>query len=223
MQDAPNPSQDGQEDLEPVQGPRRTGNNLPLQLTSFVGREREIAEVETLLSEHRLLTLTDPGGSGKTRLALAVASGTVERLDDGGWLVELAPLTDPALVFQAVASVLGVQETPGSSLVDTLVGYLEPRCTLIVLDNCEHLVDSCASLAEALLRRVPNLWILATSREGLGVAGETLFAVPPLTLPDPHRVPAVDGLPRYEASGLSVERARAVRPDSCRSATASGA
>ena len=148
-----NPSQDGQEDLEPVRGPRRTGNNLPLQLTSFVGREREMAEVETLLSEHRLLTLTGPGGSGKTRLALAVASGTVEGFKDGVWLVELAPLTDPALVFQAVASVLGVQETPGSSLVDTLVGYLEPRRILLVLDNCEHLVDACASLAEALLRR----------------------------------------------------------------------
>ena len=211
MQDAPDPSQEGPEDSAPmVESP---ANNLPLQLTSFVGREREMAEVEELLAGRRLLTLTGPGGSGKTRLALAVASGAVEGFDDGVWLVELASLSDPDLVPQAIASALGVQETPGSSLIDTLVGYLGPRRMLIVLDNCEHLVDACASLAEALLRRCPNLWILATSREALGVAGETLFAVPPLSLPDPHRVQAVDGLPRYEASGLFVERARAVRPD----------
>jgi predicted ATPase len=188
-------------------------HNLPLQLNSFVGRGREMAEIETLLADRRLLTLTGPGGSGKTRLALAVTSEVAEWFGDGVWLVELASLSDPDLLPQAVASVLGVRETPSAPLVDALVAYLEPRNVLLVLDNCEHLIEACASLAEALLRRCPDLRVLATSREALGVAGETLFAVPPLTLPDPHRPSGVEGLPRYEASRLFVERARAVKPD----------
>jgi predicted ATPase len=210
MQDAPDPSQDGPQDSAER---ARPGNNLPLALTSFVGREREIDEATRLLDTDRLLTLTGPGGSGKTRLALAVASQVVRDFEDGVWLVELATLSDPVLVPQAVASVLGVQETPGSPLIETLAGHLEPMDVLLVLDNCEHLIDASASLAEALLRRCPNLRIMATSREGLGVAGETLFAVPPLSLPDPHRPPAADSLPSYEASRLFVERARAVRQD----------
>jgi non-specific serine/threonine protein kinase len=188
-------------------------NNLPLQLSSFVGREREVAEVASLLSEHRLLTLTGPGGSGKTRLALAVASGLVERYEDGMWLVELAPLSDSDLVPQAVASVLGVREAPGTTFVDSLRAHLESRETLLILDNCEHLVEASASLAGALLPFCPNLKVLATSREALRTSGETLFVVPPLSLPDPRRPPAPDGLPSYEAARLFAERARAVRPD----------
>ncbi len=191
----------------------RPSDNLPLQLTSFVGREQEILEIEVLLREHRLLTLTGPGGSGKTRLALAVASTVVGGFEDGAWLVELAPLSDPDLVLQAVASVLGVRETPDVPLVDSLRGHLEPREILLILDNCEHVIGACASLAEVLLRRCPNLRILATSREALGVAGEALFAVPPLSLPDPRRLPAPESLPSYEAARLFVERAKAVRPD----------
>jgi predicted ATPase/DNA-binding CsgD family transcriptional regulator len=191
----------------------RPRDNLPLQLTSFVGREQEISEIEVLLREHRLLTLSGPGGSGKTRLSLAVASRAAQDFGDGVWLVELAPLSDPDLVPQAVASVLGVQETPGTPLVEKLVDYLEPRHVLLVLDNCEHLTEACAFLSETLLRRCPDLRVLATSREVLGIAGETLFDVPPLSLPDPHHLPAVDSLPRYEASRLFVERARTVRPD----------
>jgi predicted ATPase/DNA-binding CsgD family transcriptional regulator len=187
-------------------------HNLPLALTSFVGREREMAEAGRLLDTGRLLTLAGPGGSGKTRLALAVALEQVDRFEDGVWLVELAPLSDPDLVPQAVASVLGVRETPKTPLVDALVAHLETRSVLLVLDNCEHLVGACAVLAETLLRRCPDLSILATSREALGILGETLFAVPPLSLPDPHQLQDVTGLPRYEASRLFVERARTVRP-----------
>jgi predicted ATPase/DNA-binding NarL/FixJ family response regulator len=188
-------------------------NNLPFQLTSLVGREREISEVEGLLAEARLLTLTGPGGSGKTRLALAVVSEVIEDYEDGSWLVELAPLSDPELVAQAVASALSVREEPSIPLVKTLADYLAPRSVLLVMDNCEHLVQACAELTQALLRSCPDLRILATSREALGVPGETLFAVPPLSLPDPRHLPVVEGLPQYEAARLFVERARAVRPD----------
>ena len=171
-----------------------------------------MAEIGALLSEHRLLTLTGPGGSGKTRLALRVASGAVEGYEDGVWLVELTPLTDPELVPQAVASVLGVRESPERSLMETLAAHLGSKTELLVLDNCEHLVGACASLAEALLGRCPNLSVLATSREALGAEGEALFFVPSLSLPDPRRLPAADGLPGYEAARLFAERARAVRP-----------
>src|SRR5688572_7264635 len=134
--------QDGPEDSGPgVEQPRPT-NNLPLALTSFVGRQRQMAEVERVIADHRLLTLTGPGGSGKTRLALAVASGMTKRFEDGVWLVELAPLSDPDLVPQAVASALGVQETPGSPIVETLADHLQARSVLLVLDNCEHLIDA---------------------------------------------------------------------------------
>ena len=192
---------------------RRPKNNLPLQLTGLVGREREIAEVERLLSEHRLLTLTGPGGSGKTRLALAVASTLGDDYEDEAWLVELAPLSDPELVPQAVAPVLGVREEPGTAVLDSLRAHLEAREILLVLDNCEHLVDACADLADALLRSCPDLKVFATSREALGVVGETLFVVPPLSLPDPRHLQDIEGLSHYEATELFSERARAASPD----------
>ena len=179
-------------------------NNLPFQLTGLVGREREISEVKALLTETRLLTLTGSGGSGKTRLALAVAFEVAEGYEDGAWLVELAPLSNPELVPQAVASVLGVREAPGGPLLGTLADHLRSTSMLIVLDNCEHLIEACAGLAEALLRLCPNLSILATSREGLGITGETIFAVPPLSLPDPRRLPAPEMLQQYEATRLFV-------------------
>jgi predicted ATPase/DNA-binding NarL/FixJ family response regulator len=188
-------------------------NNLPLQLSSFVGRDREVEEIEALLSEHRLLTLTGPGGSGKTRLALAVASGVLERFEDGSWLVALAPLSDPESVPQAVASALSVREEPGRPLPETLSGYLEARELLLILDSCEHLVGACAELADALLRSCPSLHILATSREALGVPGEALFAIPPLSLPDVRHLPAVKDLTHSEATELFVERASAVKQD----------
>ena len=190
----------------------RPPHNLPLELSSFVGRRQEIAEVKALVGEIRLLTLTGPGGSGKTRLALTVASEVARDFGDGVWLVELAPLSDPELVPQAVASVLGVREAPGSPLTETLSDHLLSRTMLLVLDNCEHLIDASASLSEALLRRCPDLSILATSREALGITGESSWPVPPLSLPDPRRLPTVDGLPRYEAARLFVERAKALKP-----------
>ncbi len=187
-------------------------NNLPLQLSSFVGREREISDVRKLLSDNRLLTLTGPGGSGKTRLALEVARALVEAFEDGVWLVELASLSDPDLVAQTVASALGVREQPNRTLIETLTDALGERETLLIVDNCEHLVGACARLTEALLRACPNLRVLATSREALGVAGEVSWPVPSLSLPDSHHLRSIEELAGYEAVRLFVERASAVLP-----------
>ena len=153
--------------------PARPVDNLPLELSSFVGRERELAEVERLLGGTRLVTLSGPGGAGKTRLALAVAQDLVEEFRDGVWLVELAPLSDPDLVPQAAASALGVPEASDRSPTEDLVEHLKGLRTLLVLDNCEHLIEGCADLTDTLLRTCPDLRILATSREPLRVAGET--------------------------------------------------
>jgi predicted ATPase/two-component SAPR family response regulator len=186
----------------------RPFDNLPLELTSFIGREREVAEVEELLGDGRLLTLSGPGGSGKTRLALAVAQEVVEDFEDGVWWVDLASISDPKLVPLTVAAALGVREVPDRSLAESLAEYLGPRNSLVILDNCEHLIYGCAALADALLRRCPYLKILATSREPLRVAGETMWMVPSLSLPDPQWQPNAEQLVAYEALRLFIERAK---------------
>jgi len=190
--------------------------NLPIQLTSFVGRERELAEVERLLSTARLVTLIGAPGIGKTRLALQVAARMVSACPDGLWVVELAGLADPDLVTQSVASALGVREQPSQALIDTLTDGLRSHKLLIVLDNCEHLVGSCATLADSLLQLCPGVRMLATSREPLRVAGETTWRVPALSVPGPPQAPGepdpAGQLMRYESARLFVERARAIQP-----------
>ena len=206
------PGDSGPSVLSSRAGVATTGGR-PLELASFVGREREISELEELLADDtRLLTLTGPGGSGKTRLALEVAAQIVEQFEDGVWWVELAPISDPDLVPQAVAQVLNVHEAYGRSLTDAIADDLRDLEILVALDNCEHLVGASARIAETLLRSSPGLRILATSRETLGVGGEKTFPVAPLSLPDPLRPPAFEGLARYGAIKLFVERARAVAP-----------
>ena len=182
-------------------------SNLPSPLTSFIGRERAIAEVRRLLATTRLLTLTGAGGSGKTRLAFQVGAQMMEEYPDRVCAVEFAPLSDPQLVPQAAISALGVPEHPGQSLTESLIHFLRPRSALLLLDNCEHLVPACAALADALLRGCPTLRILATSRERLGVAGELTFLVPPLSLPESDRLPPLESLMQYEAVRLFAERA----------------
>jgi non-specific serine/threonine protein kinase len=188
---------------------------LPVELTSFIGREREVAAVCARLCEPgtRLLTLTGTGGVGKTRLALAVAARLLDRLPVEVRLVELAPLADPAVVPGAVARALGLREEPGRPLLDTLTGTLRGRRLLLVLDNCEYLVDACAALAGALLRGCPELRLLATSRAALGLSGERRYRVPPLSVPDPQHLPPAEQVGSYEAVRLFVARAQERRDD----------
>ena len=182
-------------------------NNLPQQTTSFIGREKQVEEVKTLLEKTRLLTLTGSGGGGKTRLGLQVAADVLEHYPDGAWLVELAPLADPALVTQAVAQVLGVREEAGKPLAQTLVDFLKAKHLLLVLDNCEHVLDACSRLVDTLIRSCPNVQVLASSREGLGIAGELTYRIPSLSLPDPKQAVTVDNVGQYEAVQLFIERA----------------
>jgi non-specific serine/threonine protein kinase len=180
---------------------------LPVQLTSFVGREREITEVKRLLTTTRLLTFTGAGGCGKTRLALQVAVDVLEDYTNGVWLVELAPLSDPSLIPQVVAGALRVREQPGQPILSTLSDYLRSKQMILVLDNCEHLIAECAKLTDAFLHASPSLKILATSREGLGIGGELTYRVPSLSIPDLKNLPPVENLSQYEAVRLFIERA----------------
>ena len=186
-------------------------NNLPLQLTSFVGREEEIAAVGQLLETNRLVTLTGPGGTGKTRLALQVAAERLGRYGDGAFVVELAPITDPALVASAIAEVLAIREAADQPLVTTLAEALRDRDLLLVLDNFEQILDA-APLVTQLLAAAPKLRILVTSRAVLHVHGEREHPVPPLRVPDPAHLPTTEALSQFEGVALFVERAMSVRP-----------
>jgi predicted ATPase/class 3 adenylate cyclase/Tfp pilus assembly protein PilF len=236
-------------DFPPLPSLGALSNNLPQQVTSFVGREREIAAIRQLLAPGPgaerpvpLLTLTGAGGTGKTRLALQVAAELLEgpdaregseRVVDGVWLVDLANLSDPALLPQAVASVLGIREGNGTpragllgwvtgdpeephhvtGLLQTLVEALKPRRLLLLLDNCEHLLSACAELADLLLRRCPGVQILATSREALGIAGERTYRLPSLSSPErPELLTRPEDLASFEATRLFIERATASMP-----------
>jgi predicted ATPase/DNA-binding CsgD family transcriptional regulator len=186
--------------------------NLPAPRSSFVGREQAMLEIERELASTRLLTLTGVGGSGKTRLALEVVRELLEVYPDGACLVELASLSEGELVPQAVAAALGLREQPGLPFADALVDFLRSRRMLLLLDNCEHLIEDCARLVDALLDSCEHLRVLATSREALGVAGEVNWTVPSLTVPDAGDLPDPEGLAGYEAVRLFVERARSRLP-----------
>jgi predicted ATPase/class 3 adenylate cyclase len=188
-------------------------NNLPLQLTRFIGRQRQIAEIKRrLLNGARLLTLTGPGGTGKTRLAIEVAGETLPAFEDGVWFIDLASVTDPTLVISAIAETLGVTAKDGQSLQEVLGSSLRDKAMLVLLDNFEQVVDSGADV-ERLLHAAPRLKVLVTSRTVLHRYGEQEFPVPPFALPDPGSLPDLASLARYEAIGLFVERAAAVKPD----------
>jgi len=179
-----------------------TPNNLPQQLSSFVGRERELAEIAKLLGSTRLLTLTGAGGLGKTRLTLHIAADLLDQFSDGVWFVELAPLSDARLAPQAVASALGVTEEPGRPVIEALIKLVADRRMLLILDNCEHLIDACAELAKRLLQAGPHLKVLTSSREPLRLSGETIYPVPALATPDASQPITVDRLAQFEAARL---------------------
>lgn len=191
---------------------RSAEGNLPIELTSFVGRRRELAQVKAKLSISRLVTLTGIGGVGKTRLALRAASDARRGFNDGVWLVELGELRDHSLVLEMVAAVFGIRDRSVRPLIDVVVEFLATRRLLLVLDNCEHLVDAVASLVETLLRTCPDLRILATSREPLDIGGEVVVRVPPLTVPVSDREQPRRGQPQYDAVTLFAERAAAAVP-----------
>jgi predicted ATPase/class 3 adenylate cyclase len=205
------------EEFPPLNSLGGPPNNLPIQVTSFVGRERELAAVKARLGEAHLLTLTGPGGSGKTRLALRAAADVLDTYPDGAWLIDLAPLSDPTLVPQIIANVLGLQPQSGTPPLAVLTAFLGPRTILLILDNSEHLIDACATVASALIQTCPRLRVLATSREPLGIAGEIIWRVPSLSVLDLEKVETgtvdlVALVGQSEAGRLFVDRAVAVTP-----------
>jgi len=188
-------------------------NNLPQQVTSFIGRESELAEIQERLRKTRLLTLTGAGGCGKSRLSLQAAADLLDTFPEGAFLVELAPLADPNLVASTVASVLGVKEEVGKPIVTTLTESLKTKSLLLLLDNCEHVLDASAKLTDALIRSCPGVKILATSREGLGIAGEATYRVPSLSLPNPKQVQTAESLSHFESVRLFIDRALQTQPN----------
>ncbi len=189
-----------------------TPNNLSQQLNSFIGRERELVDLQALLAKQRLVTLIGLGGIGKTRLSMQLAAQVLDDYPDGVWFVELAPLADPQLVPQAVASVLGVKEDAGRPITEALTRFVQDRRLLITFDNCEHVVQACADLANQLLRASPSVKLLASSREALQIAGEVTYPVPPLGVPDHRHVPTVADVAAQESVRLFVDRVRVAQP-----------
>jgi predicted ATPase/class 3 adenylate cyclase len=185
-------------------------NNLPTQLTSFIGREKEIAEIKHAIDSARMVTLTGVGGTGKTRLSLQATTELLETFSDGARWIELAQLSDPSLIPQSLAGMLGVRDAGNRPILQAIIDYLRDKNLLLVLDNCEHLITACAKLAEELLKTCPQLKILASSREALGIAGEVAYHVPSLTLPANKPSPAE--LLKCEAARLFIDRATTVNP-----------
>jgi predicted ATPase/class 3 adenylate cyclase/Tfp pilus assembly protein PilF len=200
------------QEFPPIKSLSTHPNNLPLQLTSFIGRAHQIREISELVRLNRLATLTGSGGNGKTRLALQVAAESLSRFPDGAWMVELGSIADAAIVPHAIAAALRVTERPGEAITQSVAESVGDKSLLILLDNCEHVLDACAFAAETLLRRCTNARILATSREPLGIGGEQQYRVPPLTRPDPAMRATADIVARSESVQLFIERASMVRP-----------
>lgn len=201
-----------EDNFPPVRTLDTLPNNLPRQLSTFIGREAEIEAAEARLAGATLLTLTGAGGVGKTRLALEVAAHVASSYPDGVWLVELASVIDGELVDDAVAAALRVKQRPGTGIIDALVEAIGEQRVLLVLDNCEHLVEPVVTMVDELMRRCPALQVLATSREALGIAGESLLPVPSMSLPEPTAAVDVAALADFDAVRLFVDRARAVQP-----------
>jgi predicted ATPase/class 3 adenylate cyclase len=197
------------ESFPPLRSLDALPNNLPLQLTSFVGRDDDVREIKTLLHENRLVTLVGAGGAGKTRCAIQAGAELLDGFADGVWLIELARISDPSLVSPAIAQALSVRESHGEPLLDTLLAYLKQRRTLLIVDNCEHVIDEARSVAGAILRACPEVRMLATSRESLNIAGEHVFRLPSLAVPPADEEITVQAARPYGAVALFADRAAA--------------
>jgi transcriptional regulator with XRE-family HTH domain len=195
----------------PEIGKMLTPNDLPTSLITFIGREKEQAEILKLIHTHRLVTLTGSGGVGKTRISLKVGGQILDEYPNGVWMVELAPISDPELLPQTVASVFGIVPKATLSHTELLVNFLRSKTALLILDNCEHLLDASAFLADTLLKRCPDLKIMATSREALGILGEIVYPMPSLGVPDIQET--FDTFRGYESVRLFEERARLAQTD----------
>ena len=197
-------------DFPPLKTLNAYRHNLPTQLTSFIGRENEIYGIKKLIAEHRVVTLTGSGGAGKTRLSLQVGAECLEQFTNGVWFVELAALTDPALITSAVMSAIGLREK--DSDMKTLTSHIGNQSLLLILDNCEHLIEDCARLVESLIQLCPKLHVLASSREAFGIAGEQPYRVPSLAFPDPRHLPPLDEIAECECVQLFIERVQTYDP-----------
>src|ERR1044071_9216574 len=191
--------------------PLKSNSNLSAPLTTFIGRKKEQSEVVRLIAKHRLITLTGPGGIGKTRLSLRVGEQILGNYVDGVWLVELAPLLDPLHVPRVTAITIGLRDEPQRPVIDMLCDYLREREMILILDNCEHLLEACAHFTDVLLKSCPQLKILATSREPLGILGEAIYRVPSLELPDLQNL--IDSFRDFESIKLFEERAQLTQFD----------
>jgi predicted ATPase/DNA-binding SARP family transcriptional activator len=198
--------------VKPPEPVNLSRTNLPVPFTSFIGRENEIDQILNLLKVNRLLTLTGPGGVGKTRLAIKCANKVLSSFSDGVWWVDLVNLNSPSLVPQAIAKVINLHEVPDQTLNQSLIEHFRSKQALIVLNNCEHLVSACAQLSDQLLSSCADLKILTTSREALNVLGETIWQVPPLTLPDGQTKLDLESLNEFESIRLFEDRSLAVQP-----------
>ena len=201
---------DLQRDFPPLQSLKEIPNNLPVQLTSFIGREKEVEQVKKRLEKYRLVTLTGSGGIGKTRLSIQAASELLDEYPNGVWLVELAPVTDPTLVTQTVCTTLDITPLGKTAALDVLTDYLHSKKILLVIDNCEHLIDACAQLSETLLHACHSLRILASSREALGIEGESAYRVPSLSLAEANS--GIKIIEQSEAVQLFLERTKTILP-----------
>jgi predicted ATPase/class 3 adenylate cyclase len=202
---------DLQSDFPPLLSLKEIPNNLPVQLSTFIGREKEVGQVKERLEKYRLVTLTGSGGIGKTRLSIQIASELLDEYPNGVWQVELAPLTEPSLVTQAVCTVLDVTPHVNTLALNVLTDYLRSKKILLVMDNCEHLIDACAQLCDSLLHACPDLRIIASSREALGINGENAYRVPSLSLP--HSDGGSHVIEESEAVKLFMERATTILPE----------
>ncbi|MDQ2692416.1 MAG: tetratricopeptide repeat protein, partial [Chloroflexota bacterium] len=200
-------------EFPPLKTLEAANHNLPTELTSFIGREREIQEVKKLIAEHRMVTLTGSGGAGKTRLGLQVAAELLSLFSGGIWFVELAALADPALIPQTLLSIFKLREDPRRTSLEILHDHLRSKTALLLLDNCEHLIEACAQLSETLLRACPKLRILASSREALGIPGEVSYRVPSLKTPTPTDLRHLTNPAEIDSIRLFVERGTTAKPD----------